>query len=87
MTLPTSPGYNGVTNYYMITTPNGLPLLEPLRLIPGIGNPLADLLQPDLTMLVNLGYGDPHYGYSTAPADVQTYFGLFPTTTRPAGRT
>ncbi|BBZ42617.1 PE family protein [Mycobacterium conspicuum] len=78
VTLPTSPGYNGVTNYYMITTPNGLPLLEPLRLIPGIGNPLADLLQPDLTMLVNLGYGDPHYGYSTAPADVQTYFGLFP---------
>src|SRR5262249_16702169 len=38
--LPTSPGYTGVTNYYMITTPNapqpgglpgGLPLLEPLR--------------------------------------------------------
>ena len=25
--LPTSPGYTGVTNYYMITTPNGLPLL------------------------------------------------------------
>ena len=78
MTLPTSPGYNGVTNYYMITTPNGLPLLEPLRLIPGIGNPLADLLQPDLTTIVNMGYGDPHYGYSTAPADQQTYFGLFP---------
>ena len=78
VTLPTSPGYNGVTNYYMITTPNGLPLLEPLRLIPGIGNPLADLLQPDLTTIVNLGYGNPNYGYSTAPADVQTYFGLFP---------
>jgi hypothetical protein len=27
---------------------------------------------------VNLGYGDPAFGYSTAPADVQTYFGLFP---------
>ena len=78
VTLPTSPGYNGVTNYYMITTPNGLPLLEPLRLIPGIGNPLADLLQPDLTTIVNLGYGNPNFGYSTAPADVQTYFGLFP---------
>jgi hypothetical protein len=76
--LPTSPGYNGVTNYYMITTPNGLPLLEPLRLIPGIGNPLADLLQPDLTTIVNLGYGNPNFGYSTGPADVQTYFGLFP---------
>jgi hypothetical protein len=81
VTLPTSPGYytnGGVTNYYMITTPNGLPLLDPLRLIPGIGNPLADLLQPDLTTIVNLGYGNPNYGYSTSPADVQTYFGLFP---------
>ena len=77
-TLPTSPGYTGVTNYYMITTPNGLPLLEPLRLIPGIGNPLADLLQPDLTTIVNLGYGNPNFGYSTGPADVHTYFGLFP---------
>jgi PE-PPE domain len=62
----------------MITTPNGLPLLDPLRLIPGIGNPLADLLQPDLTVIVNLGYGNPNFGYSTGPADVQTYFGLFP---------
>jgi PE-PPE domain/PE family len=79
--LATSPGYyanGGVTNYYMITTPNGLPLLDPLRLIPGIGNPLADLLQPDLTVIVNLGYGNPNFGYSTGPADVQTYFGLFP---------
>jgi hypothetical protein len=76
--LPTSPGYTGVTTYNMITTPNGLPLLEPLRWIPGIGNPLADLLQPDLTVIVNLGYGNPAYGWSTGPADVQTYFGLFP---------
>ena len=60
--LPTSPGYAGVTNYYMMTTPNGLPLLEPLRAIPVIGNPLADLLQPDLTTIVNLGYGNPNYG-------------------------
>jgi hypothetical protein len=76
--LPTSPGYTGVTTYSMITTPNGLPLLEPLRWIPGIGNPLADLLQPDLSVIVNLGYGNPAYGWSTGPADVQTYFGLFP---------
>jgi hypothetical protein len=76
--LPTSPGYTGVTNYYMITTPNGLPLLDPVRAIPVIGNPIADLLQPDLTTIVNLGYGNPNFGYSTGPADVQTYFGLFP---------
>jgi hypothetical protein len=61
----------------MVLTPN-LPLLEPLRGIPVVGNPLADLLQPDLTYLVNWGYGDPAFGYSTAPANVPTPFGLFP---------
>ena len=76
--LPTSPGYTGVTNYYMMTTPNGLPLLEPLRAIPVIGNPIADLLQPDLTTIVNLGYGSPTQGWSTGFANEQTYFGLFP---------
>jgi hypothetical protein len=76
--LPTSPGYTGVTNYYMITTQNGLPLLDPVRAIPVIGNPIADLVQPDLTTIVNLGYGNPNFGWSQGPADVQTYFGLFP---------
>ena len=66
-----------LTDYYMIPVTN-LPLLEPLRSIPIIGNPIADLLQPDLTYLVNLGYGDPLYGYSTDPANVPTPFGLFP---------
>ncbi len=55
-----------------------MPLLDPVRDIPVIGNPIADLLQPDLTYLVNLGYGDPEYGYSTDPANVATTFGLFP---------
>ena len=27
---------------------------------------------------MNLGYGDPEYGYSTDPANVATTFGLFP---------
>ncbi len=72
-----TPGYTGNTTYYMVLTPN-LPLLEPLRAIPVIGNPLADLLQPDMTYLVNWGYGDPNYGYSTGPANVPTTFGLFP---------
>ncbi len=78
--LPVSPDYTGPlanTNYYMVLTPN-LPLLDPLRAIPGVGNPLADLLQPDLRYLVNWGYGDPAYGYSTSPANVPTQFGLFP---------
>ncbi|KZS74061.1 hypothetical protein A4G29_14495 [Mycobacterium kansasii] len=33
---------------------------------------------PDLKVLVNLGYGDPAYGYSTGPANVPTPFELFP---------
>ncbi|ORA85564.1 PE-PPE domain-containing protein [Mycobacterium malmoense] len=77
ITLPTSPGYNGGTVYHMIPTQN-LPLLDPLRAIPYVGNPLANLLQPDLRYLVNWGYGDPAYGWSTGPANVTTPFGLFP---------
>ncbi|MDR3654754.1 MAG: PE-PPE domain-containing protein [Mycobacterium sp.] len=72
-----TPGYTGNTTYYMVLTPD-LPLLDPVRAIPLIGNPLADLLQPDLTYLVNWGYGNPAYGYSTSPANVPTTFGLFP---------
>lgn len=75
--LPASPGYTGNTSYYMITSPN-LPLLEPVRAIPVIGDPIADLLQPDLTVLVNIGYGNPAYGYSTGPANVPAPMGLFP---------
>ncbi|WP_343599117.1 PE-PPE domain-containing protein [Mycobacterium sp.] len=76
--LPTSGATE--TTYYMIPT-DGLPLAETLRGIPIIGNPIADLLQPDLTYLVNLGYGDPLYGYSTSPANIPTPFGLFPSLT------
>ncbi len=65
------------TEYLMIPTTQ-LPLLNPVRDIPFIGNPIADLLQPDLTYLVNLGYGDPLYGWSTGPANVPTQAGLFP---------
>lgn len=75
--LHTSQGYSGVTNYYVIHTDN-LPLLAPLRALPVIGEPLADLIQPNLRVIVNLGYGDPNFGYSTSPADVPTPFGLFP---------
>jgi hypothetical protein len=67
----------GLTDYYIIPV-NDLPLLDPVREIPIVGNPLADLLQPDLIALVNLGYGDPDYGWSTSPANVATEFGLFP---------
>jgi hypothetical protein len=68
---------NSLTNYYMIPTEN-LPLLTPLRAIPLIGNPFADLIQPDLKAIVNWGYGDPNYGFSTSPSNVQTPFGFLP---------
>lgn len=71
------------TTYYMIPTANS-PLLVSVRLIPLIGNPLADLLQPDLKVLVNLGYGSISNGWSQGPANVPTPFGLFPTDINPA---
>ncbi|MGH3969648.1 MAG: PE-PPE domain-containing protein [Mycobacterium sp.] len=64
------------TQYFVIPQ-DDLPLLDPLREVPVIGNPLADLLQPDLKVLVNLGYGAAHLGYST-PVDTATQIGLFP---------
>jgi PE-PPE domain len=67
-----------LTDYYMIPV-GDLPLLDPLRLIPFVGNPLADLLQPDMTVLVNLGYGSITDGWSQGPANVPTPFDLFPT--------
>jgi hypothetical protein len=70
-------GAPSMTTYMMIPTQN-LPLLDPLRAIPVIGNPLADLVQPDLRYLVNWGYGNPAFGYSTGPANVPTPFGFLP---------
>jgi hypothetical protein len=74
-------GTYGETTYYVIPSPN-LPLLDPLRWIP-FGNPLADLVQPDLTVLVDLGYGSTTQGYSPGPPNVPTPFGLYPTNVGP----
>lgn len=75
ITLPTQGPTQ--TTYHMILSPH-LPLLTPLRALPLLGEPLADLIEPDLKILVNLGYGDPSHGYSTGPANVPTPFGLIP---------
>jgi hypothetical protein len=64
------------TNYYMIDTIDGAPVTAPLvGLLPA---PLQELLGPDLTYLINLGYGDDNLGYSDTAANVPTPFGLFP---------
>ncbi|OBK22166.1 hypothetical protein A5634_08340 [Mycobacterium asiaticum] len=65
------------THYYMIPTEN-LPILSPLRAIPIIGNPLAELIQPDMRVLVNLGYGSTTHGWSPDAPNVPTEFGVFP---------
>ena len=64
------------TDYYMIDTIDGAPVTAPLvGLLPA---PLQELLGPDLTYLINLGYGDGTLGYSDTAANVPTPFGLFP---------
>lgn len=68
---------DSLTNYYMIESAS-LPLLAPLRLLPVFGNPLADLLQPALSVLVNLGYGSIDNGWSPGYADVATPMGWLP---------
>jgi PE-PPE domain len=75
-TLPSAG--NGLSDHFLIPVTD-LPLLDPLRLIPVVGNPLADLPQPDMTVLVNLGYGSITDGWSQRPANVATPFDLFPT--------
>ncbi len=72
--LPTSPDYTGDTQYYMVMTQN-LPLLQPIRDIPYVGPPIADLFQPDLRVLVDLGYAD--YGPGGNYANIPTPAGLF----------
>ena len=67
----------GLTDYFMIPNDN-LPILEPLLLVPGIGQPLYDLLEPDTQILVNLGYGSITEGWNQGPANVPTTFGLSP---------
>jgi hypothetical protein len=64
---------DSLTNYYMIDETPPLVALLPKA--------LQDLLGPDLTYLINLGYGDGSLGYAVtadSPANVPTPFGLFP---------
>ncbi len=75
--LPVSQDYAGHTQYFMIPTET-LPLAQLIGSIPLIGQPLADLLEPDLRILVNLGYGNIDHGWDQGPANLATPFGVFP---------
>ncbi len=74
-----------LTDYYMITTMGGTDSMTGDAITPPLvallPKPLQELLGPDLTYLINLGYGDGTLGYSVdagSPADINTPFGLFP---------
>ncbi|HTQ22374.1 PE-PPE domain-containing protein [Mycobacterium sp.] len=67
--LPTSPGYTGDTTYYMSLDPT-LPLVQALRLLGLPGTAVADLLQPDLRVLVDLGYASGQYADIPTPAQL-----------------
>jgi hypothetical protein len=75
--LPTTAA-DTMVNYYIIPA-ESLPLLDPLRLIPIVGQPLYDLLEPDTKILVDLGYGSIDQGWASGDADVVSASGLFPT--------
>jgi len=81
MALPTSAA-DTLTNYYGISDPL-LPLLEPLLLFGSGGQTLYDLLEPDMRILVDLGYGSLTEGFNQGPADVATPVGFLPTTIDP----
>lgn len=70
------------TNYFMITTLDGTNAAAGAEITPPLvallPAPLQALLGPDLTYLINLGYGDGSQGWADGPADVNTPFGLFP---------
>lgn len=65
------------TQYFVVPTEN-LPILSPLRAIPIIGHPLAALIEPDMRVIVNLGYGSTTNGWSPDPPNVPTGFGVIP---------
>ncbi|SOJ57535.1 PE family protein PE3 [Mycobacterium simulans] len=68
---PVSPGSTGNTTYYMIPSQD-LPLLRPLNL----PQPILNLVQPPLRVLVDLGYGDiggPHTEYANLPTPASLF--------------
>ena len=67
--IPLETAGDSLASYYMIPSET-LPILDPLLLTPIIGQPLYDLLEPDTSILVNLGYGSITDGWNQGPADL-----------------
>lgn len=60
---------DSLVTYHMIPS-ELLPILAPLLLIPVIGQPLYDLLEPVTRIVANLGYGNMDHGWSDDPVNV-----------------
>lgn len=75
--IPLTPtaGYDGVTDYYII--PHSAPLVDLIGTV--FGKPVADLVGPALTQIINLGYDNPdNEGWDVGQPNVPTPLGLFP---------
>jgi diacyltrehalose acyltransferase len=66
---PTSAGYDGNTEYFMIPTQN-LPLLDVMRDLGG--STYADLIQPDMRVIVDEGYDWTSGANLDTPADLSS---------------
>lgn len=69
--IPLDTTGDSLSSYYMIPSQT-LPILDPVLLTPVIGQPLYDLVEPDTSILVNLGYGSLTDGWNQGPADSVT---------------
>jgi hypothetical protein len=68
-------GQSGQTDFYMIPTAV-LPILQPLYDSSESGKVVADFLQPELQVIVNLGYGNLEHGLVPDPGGVDGAVGI-----------
>jgi PE-PPE domain len=68
-------GQSGQTDFYMIPT-QVLPILQSLYDSSESGKEVADLLQPDLQVIINMGYGNLEHGLVADPGGVDGAVGV-----------
>jgi PE-PPE domain len=68
-------GQSGQTDFYMIPT-TVLPILQSLYSSSESGKELADFLQPDLQVIVNMGYGNLDHGLVADPGGIDGAVGV-----------
>jgi PE-PPE domain len=68
-------GQSGQTDFYMIPT-TVLPIPQSLYSSSEFGKELADFLQPDLQVIVNMGYGNLEHGLVADPGGIDGAVGV-----------